>query len=57
MISLHTLAVCSVAYIADLQSQLNARPGLCIADRAAFDLEIDVQAAVSLPTTMRVSLA
>jgi hypothetical protein len=53
MIFLHTLAVCSVAYMLDLQSQLNAWLGSHVAGRAAFDREIDDQAAVSVPTTMR----
>ncbi len=56
MVSLHTPAVCSVSHMVDLQSQLNARPGSCIAAQAAFDREIGVQAAVSAPTTMLDSL-
>jgi hypothetical protein len=56
MIFLHTLAVCSVAYMVDLQSQLNAQPGSHVAGLAAFDREIADQADVSVPTTMRKSL-
>lgn len=57
MILLHALAVCSVGYKADLQSLRIARPGSCGAGPAAFDREVDDQAVVSAPTTMRESLA
>ncbi|MFT7402709.1 MAG: hypothetical protein ACI83N_002313 [Hydrogenophaga sp.] len=57
MISLHTPAVCSVMYMADLQSQLKARPGSCVTAPAAFDREIDDQTVAFAPPTMRESLA
>jgi hypothetical protein len=56
MISLHTPAVCSVAHMADLQSQLNPQPRSCMAGLSVFDREIDDQTGVSVPTTMRESL-
>lgn len=57
MIFLAVLAVCSAAYMEGSPRQLNAQSGSAMPASAAFGLETDVQAAVSVPTTMRESLA